>query len=241
VLVWFACGLAVLALPAAAGARVVAFSANFGIGGFSQFNLGGQTSGSNASLSLDPRRGFAGGRSARAHYHGSGSNAYARGVEAVHWNNGDNVWYGEAVYLPPGFKSAMQGEVDLMRWDNYSLEQRSLDWGGIVIYGHDKRARLLRFDVYGDVTTLVGPFDIAEGRWTWIEVHERFSDRRGQALSEVFLDGRRIGSSSAPNKYRHPITRIRFGLVAISENAQVRPLTLWFARPSVATRPIPTP
>ncbi len=108
-------GAAVASFPGAASAAVTPMSANLETSDFSQFNLGGQTSGSNASLAVDNSTAYDGTHSGKAYYPGGGSNAYARGVESVNWNDGDDVWYGEAVYLPVGFKSAMQGEVDLMR------------------------------------------------------------------------------------------------------------------------------
>jgi hypothetical protein len=222
------CGLVLLVFPAGAAASVSPLSATLETGDFSQFNMGAQTAGSGASVSVDTSRAYGGLHSARASYAGGGANNYARGVESVNWNDGDDVWYGEAVYLPVGFKSAMQGEVDLMRWDNYSLNNSSDDWGGVVIYGGDKRARLMRFNSAGDTAVLVGPFNIAEGQWNWIEVNQIFSQHNGQAYSAMYLNGQLVGISTTANKYSLGITRIRYGLVAISESAQTNPLSLWF-------------
>lgn len=199
-------------------------------GDFSQFNMGTQTQNSGASISVDTSRAYEGTRSAKAAYYGGGGNNYARGLESINWSDGTDVWYGEAVYLPAGFKNAMQGEVDLMRWDNYSLSNTSQDWGGIVIYGSDKMARLMRFNAQGDHATLIGPFNLQEGQWNWVEVHQKLSQYNGQALSELYINGSKIGSSTVANKYSRDITRIRYGLVAVASGSQINPLTLWFDR-----------
>jgi hypothetical protein len=225
-----------VAVPATASATVSPLLTDFGTSSsLNQFNMGAQTSGANARIALDSTRAYNSGYAAKASYAGGGTNGYARGVQSVDWNDGTHVWYGEAVYLPTGFKAAMQGQVDLMRWDNYSLANVSDDWGGISIWHSDKLARLLLFNAAGDTATLVGPFNIPEGRWNWIEVHQIFSSHSGSAYSAVYLNGSLVGTSTLANKYALGITRIRFGLVAIAENSQTNPLSLWFDRAYIGT------
>lgn len=164
-----------------------------------------------------------------ASYSGDG-NGYARGLRRVRWKTGETVRYGISMYLPVGFRDRVQGQVDLMRWDNWPDRGGDADWGGVSIWGGDHRARLLRFSRRADEDVLVGPFTLPEGRWFRLTVVQRLGAARG--ASEVFLDGRKIGRSVAPNTYGRRIVRVRYGLVAVDPSRQRRPLRLAFAAPS---------
>lgn len=164
-----------------------------------------------------------------ASYDGDG-NGYARGLRRVRWETGETVRYGINLYLPVGFRNRVQGQVDLMRWDNWPERGDNADWGGIAIWGGDRRARLLRFNRGADEDVLLGPFDLPEGRWFRLTVVQRLGGERG--ASEVFLDGRKVGRSVAPTTYGRRIVRVRYGLVAVDSSRQRRPLHLAFAAPS---------
>jgi Polysaccharide lyase len=198
-------------------------------GSFSEFS---QTNALNGSLTPTTDRAYEGSRSAHATYTGAGRNGYSRGIWNVSWQDGDEVWYGGAFYLPEGFKDRMQGQVDLVRWDNWPSMPEQSEKGGVVIYGSDKRARLVRMKQGVEQASLGGSFDIPEGRWVWIEVHQRLSE--ADPLSEVYLDDELVASSTAKNSYGHSIDRIRLGLVAISSGSQTNPLELWFDRAAVS-------
>jgi len=216
--------LALLAAPAA-NASVTSLSATLDGGSFSSFS---QTNALHGTLTLDSSRVFNGGYAARATYDGSGENGYARGIWNVEWQDGDDVWFGAAYYLPTGFLSNVQGQVDLARWDNWSTNPTDTDWGGVSIYGSDHRARLLRFGAGRPSDTLVGPFDLPEGRWFTLEVHQHRSAISGSALSELYLDGKLVGKSTAANTYGRAATRVRYGIVAIAAGSQKKPLELNF-------------
>jgi hypothetical protein len=239
-------------------AAVSTVQANLETGDFSQFNMGSQSS--NASITNVTDNAYDGTHSGKAVYNGGTQNAYARALQSINWNDGDDVWFGEAVYLPAGYKNAMQGQTDLLRWDNYpSYDPANANrtdtcgtLGGLVIWGSDKKARFVN-DHYtcnlGE-EVLVGPFDIPEGQWVWFDVHQKLSQTNGAALTEVFMNGSRIGASTARNKTSAtPIERIRFGLVAISAGSQTNPLSLWFDRAYIGSSqlgplqstPAPTP
>jgi hypothetical protein len=225
--------LAILAAgPAAARADVSPLYATLegGFGAFSQTNV------ETGTLALSRSRAYEGATSAFASYSGGGENGYSRGIWNVNWRDGEDVWFGAAYYLPAGFHSNIQGQVDLVRWDNWVSHPDDTDWGGVSIYGSDHRARLLRFGMGRPNDTLVGPFDLPEGRWFTLEVHEHLSDGAG-ALSEVFVDGKSIGRSTRPNTYGRAIQRIRYGIVAIAEDAQRKPLDLWFDRATAGPDP----
>jgi len=165
---------------------------------------------------------------------GDAGNGYARGVRRVSWTDGAVVSYAISLYLPRGFQRAVGGQVDLLRWDNWPARRAWADWGGIVIWGSDRRARLLRFRRGADEDVLVGPFRLPEGRWFRLTVVQRLGAAR--AASEVYLDGRRVGRSLAANTYGRRIQRVRFGLVAIDSSRQRRALQLSFADPFVRVR-----
>jgi len=214
-------------IPAGANADVSPLATTLE-GGFADFS---QTNVETGSLTISTDRAYDGATSAFAAYDGGGENGYSRGIWNVNWQDGEDVWFGAAYFLPPGFVAKIQGQVDLVRWDNWVSHPDDTDWGGVSIYGSDHHARLLRFGAGRDNDTLVGPFDLPEGRWFTLEVHEHLSAGAG-ALSELYLDGDLVGRSTKPNTYGRPIQRIRYGIVAIAEDAQRKPLDLWFDQAS---------
>jgi len=224
---------ALVVFPALALATVDARTATLESGHFGEFS---QTNIEQGTLALASDRAFDGGVSARATYDGSGENGYARGIWEVNWSDGEEVWFGGAYYLPVGFHSNIQGQVDLLRWDNWASHPSDTDWGGVSIYGSDRRARLLRFGAGRPNDTLVGPLELPEGRWFTLEVHQQLSSGDG-ALSELYVDGTLVGSSSKPNTYGRGIERIRYGIVAIAADSQQQPLELWFDRASAGPGP----
>jgi hypothetical protein len=218
--------------PAAAFGDVSPLAATLD-GGFGEFS---QTNALHGTLTESSTHVFSGASAARATYDGSGENGYTRGIWNVNWQNGEDVWFGAAYFLPRGFLASIQGQVDLMRWDNWVSHPSDTDWGGVSIYGSDHRARLLRFGDGRPNDTLVGPFDLPEDRWFTLEVHQHLSGDSG-ALSELYLDGELVGRSTKPNTYGRPIERIRYGIVAIAEDEQRKPLDLWFDRATAGPEP----
>jgi hypothetical protein len=225
-----------LAAAAPASASISTLLASFTSTSFSELNGGSNVL--NATLSVASDRSYDGSQAASAAYPGGGVNAYARVIENVNWVAGDDVWYGSAYYLPVGFKAAMQQEVALQRWDNWSTYGSDADHGGIVIWNSDKLARL-KVGKYSSSTEtlLTSGFALPEGRWFWLEVHQRFSSTSGSALNEVYLDGQLVGRSTTAN-FNRPIEKLRTGLVAQGGIAQTNPLTLWFDRVSINSQAV---
>lgn len=161
-------------------------------------------------------------------YDGSGVNGYSRVQLEVEWDSGDEVSYGLAVYLPEGFLDAQQGAIDLIRWDNWPLEEDTTDHGGVAL-NSDGRLRLIteRHDVV-EYTEILGSVDMPEGRWVTIEVWQRLSEHDGEAYNELWVDGELVGTSTDANLYNPPITRIRAGLVSMDEGTQIEPLVVYF-------------
>jgi hypothetical protein len=207
--------------------------ASFQTGDLSQFD---QINESVGSISMVDN-GYDSTPAARATYFGGGENGYARGLQEVHWGAGDNVWYGAAYYLPRGFTKRMQGAVALLRWDDWESHPNNSIHGGVAIWGHDNRARIVRERLGSNSRTdeLSKSFKLPEGRWFWLEVHQRLS-AGGNALNAVYLNGRLIDRSHQANLFPgRGVERIRYGIVAIADGAQTRSLTLRFDRASVQT------
>lgn len=239
-------------------ASVAPLKGTFETGNCSQFTQGCQSTGpsaNNAVTTVGTGKAYDGIYALHAAYTGGTQNAYARAVENVGWNSGDDVWYGEAVYLPVGFKAAMQEEVSLLRWDDYgnsvygSCNSDNLNpappcdpdsqIGGIVINcGKDSTGKCtdlharLKFSCYHGCpeSIVAGPWDIPEGQWTWLEVHQKFSTVAGQAVNQVYMNGTLVGSSTLANTNGYLIDRLRAGLVAIGAGTQTNPLDLWTDR-----------
>ena len=112
----------------------------------------------------------------------------ANGVINTKWDEGDNVWYGSAFYLPPEFEAANAG-THIMRWIDAGGRH-----GGITAV--DNGFRLVRGTPSSE-TALGADFSLPSGRWVWLEVHQRLG--KSSAQSEVFVDGALVAESSAPN------------------------------------------
>jgi hypothetical protein len=223
------------AAPGARGPALIAptSTASLEDGDFREFS---QNEARRGSLTVTHERSYDGSFAARAVFDGSTVGGFARAIQNVLWREGQDVWYGSAFYLSPGFKQAMEGEVPLLRWDNYPSRAHDGDVGGVVLWGSDKRARLVLSRYGRHEHVLVGPFELPEGRWFSLLIHQRLAARPGRALSEVYLNGLRTGSSTAANMRGRPVERLRFGLVATDPEGQQGRLTLWFDRSLVTSR-----
>lgn len=196
--------------------------------GLEEFDGSSMTSG---ALALSSDRAYDGGHSARVSYDGSGDNGFARTWFAVDWGSGSDVWYGGAYYIPAG--APMPCWYSILRWDNYRLFGGDGDVGGIEINSNG-RAQLMRADYDGgNYAALTRDFELPRGRWFWIEVHQRLSKHDGQALNEVYLDGRRLDASARANSRGRGVTEVRHGLVAVAGECSP-PSTFFFDRPSAS-------
>ncbi len=224
--------------PAPANARVARIEGSFD---FDQTNASPASGVSDpTTLRLVSDRVYEGGGAAHAHLaaNAASSNKFSRGIfHNLTWGAGTDVWYGVAVYLPVGFYAAQQGQIDLLRWDNWVDDPSTTDRGGITIYGPPAagKAYLFRGRIGSPQNELVGPFSLSEGSWHWLEVHQRFSPGNTSDLSELYVDGAFVGRSTAPNWYGRRMTSVRFGLVAVADPRQSNGLDLWFDRASVSS------
>lgn len=185
-------------------------------------------------------RGRCAGQSLRARFPGArpGSPpAYARLVRDVDWGEGDLVLYGVSMRLSRGFHRRLQGQVALLRWDNFPAGGRA-DYSGVVIDRQDRLARLV-LQRHGSEPDrpLTGAFALPEGRWFRLSVRQRLSPGCA-AYNEVSVDGTTVARSEVPNMRpgQPEVERVRFGLAAIARS-QRRGLTLSFSGPDAAPAP----
>lgn len=207
-------------------------------GGYGQFDQLNQVGGS-ASIDKAPD----GTRAMHARYDGEGGNGYARAIFNVRWKAGDTVRYSARFYIPQSLIDASQGQVGIMRWDDFEDHPLDQAHGGIVIFGKDKRARLVRELLDEDSATadeaeLGDSFPVPTDRWFKLEVWQRLGSAEDGARSEVYLDGQKVTDSNATNlPAGREVSRIRYGLVAIASGVQTNPIELWFddaiAQPAV--------
>lgn len=192
----------------------------------------------------DAGRAYEGRVSARAAIPPGPGNKFARVVRggtsgddgALDYGEGDSFWFGVAVYLPAGFSSSVASYFSPLRWDNFGVDQVSR--GGLAMYD-DGRLRLFR--EREGVETQVDLLDgasvaLTEDTWHWLEVHQRLSERDGAAVNELYVDGERVGRSRARNYYGEPVSAVRYGIVAVSQDEQSEPLELWFDRAVLGAR-----
>jgi hypothetical protein len=91
-----------------------------------------------------------------------------------------------------------------MQWQTASGEN-----GGVSLGTGDKLSAMR------GATGIGQDFTPPLGRWFWLEVHQKLgASAGGGTLSEVFLDGRLVSSTSAANRSgSDPILRVSYGLV----------------------------
>lgn len=181
-------------------------------------------SASHGTLRRTSRRAYAGRSSIEAEYRGGGSPSFQRVWRRIRWRTGTDVWYGMALYVPERSRWCYWNPV---RWDNYASYGSGGDVGGIDV--EEGRLRLIR-SRYGDQEdSLTEPILVPERRWFWLEVHQRLSPRDGEALNEVYLDGRLAGSSSSANTFGRRVDDIRFGVVNVATSCS-DPGSIFFDR-----------
>jgi len=172
--------------------------------------------------------------------------AYARGIFQAngdrHLGEGDNFWYGAAIYLPPGFYSAHTGYTDLVRIDSYVRDDSSStstsERAEINLASWSRDDIYLRAARGGTERTLVGPISpsrLSEGSWHWVEVHVRLSQAEGAAYTELKIDGRTLGFSRVAVLFAGaaPLNRLRYGIVSTAYEGSGN-ITAFFDRASIS-------
>ena len=199
----------------------------FETGGFGPFD---DWSVANGRLALTRNLAYQGAWAAAASNSGSG-NQYQRAWFDVDWRRGADVWYGMALFIPQIEDWCWWTPA---RWDNFQTFGARGDVGGLRI--KDGRMYVDR-GIYSSQDALIGPIHIPEGRWFWTEVHQRLSPISGKALTELYVNGDRVGRSTASNTAGRAIDHIRFGNVAMASECSRRS-TIYFDRVSLSGSPL---
>jgi len=144
----------------------------------------------------------------------NGDEGFQRVWYDVNWADEDEVWYGAAYYVPD--RDEMPCWAMLARWDNFKSFGRDGDTGGVEL--EDGKIRLVRGGYDGsNYQRLSSSVDVPEGRWFWLEVHQRLSDKDGEAENELYIDGDKVGSSDKANSAGRKVDNVRFGYSALRQ------------------------
>ena len=154
-------------------AEVGGIVSGFETGDFSEF-VGASAWTGDVAVTAD--RAYEGEHSAKGIFTGGASGAM-RTWYSVDWRPGTEAWYGLALLVADASDYCYWNPL---RWDNYKTYGGSGDVGGLTI----ERGRLsLMSSRYGDSEReLVDGARLPEGRWVWLEVHQRFAGTEGEAL-----------------------------------------------------------
>lgn len=153
-------------------------------------------------------------------YGGGGTNGYARGIfnyDSPQILEGQDMWMGARFEVPSGFASSA-GYVSFMRHDNWGLYGSNGNTCGVALWAGDNKlhAECDSYDGSWPSRSLIGGITLPEGRWFSLELHQHISSTTGSALTELYVDGVKAGSStSANNELSRAIDRVRFGVVAV--------------------------
>lgn len=167
------------------------------------------------------------------------------------WGEGriarSSAWY----YLPSGFFSKMQGAVQLMGYDTYPALGNQYR---LAIYNNDKQTYIFVMEDH-KARNILKAQQLPEGEWFKLTIENKLSNTNG--WSRLYLNDQLIAQTDAQNcptgldrcgdtMPNAPITRSRYGLVAIANGVQTNPLTIYMddveisIGTEVAHSPVPT-
>ena len=214
--------------PTPTGAPVAESLSSFETGNFSEFE-GFQVK-DGGEMNVTTERAYDGSKSARARWLG-GETAAERVWKKTDWNTGNEAWYGMAVYVPADVRYCYWNPL---RWDNYSEYQSKGDVGGLTV--DQNRIKIMRGTYDSpEEDYIVDGGELPKGRWVWLEVHQVFSTQDGRALSEIYVDGAKRGSSTKANTSGRKISHLRAGQVSVADQCST-PNAVDFDRVSISNR-----
>jgi hypothetical protein len=194
----------------------VRFYGGFETGTFSEF---GWPSVLRGTLETTQEMAVDGAWSAKGSLEGSPRNSFSRVAWRVDYESGQEIRYGASYFLT----EPLPCWATLARWDNYLLFGGSGDVGGVEL--EDGMIRLIRQDYDGANFASLSPrVPVPVGRWFTLEVVQRLG--RGDAYTDLYVDGELVGHSEKPNSRGRPIRHIRFGYVSVAP--QCTPASTFF-------------
>ncbi len=194
----------------------------------------------------DTTKAYAGTASLKAHIESTECSPYARGIfnsnSPNHIEEGDELWFGAAIYLPSGFFSAHSQYTDLIRMDSYvtdggelneAAKQQSINFAS---FSNDDL--YVQAESNESIHTLIGPLSpsvLSENAWHWVEIRVVLDKDSGEAFTELKIDGVNKGSSTAGNYFagRASFNRLRYGLVSAGSTGSGN-LTMYVDRASIS-------
>lgn len=182
--------------------------------------MDGSFSISNGSIKLQLKNQF------KLGYSGKGENGYARLQQKLSLHDGQQYQCQADYFLPSGFYQAQQGQIALMRWDNWSLYPDHTDQGGVAINRHGQLVMMFQqmntsYHQLGNTTVL------EEGKWHTLRLIQTLSEMDGSALSELWHNDLKVLTSNLANTNGRPVTRMRFGIVSVHAGRQVNDINMY--------------
>jgi murein DD-endopeptidase MepM/ murein hydrolase activator NlpD len=171
-----------------------------------------------------------------ATYSGSGGAGQASGTFNVRWRQGQSIAYGATFYLPAGFHTAPTGQQALLTWDSPPDASGRSEQDAVVIDYSDNMGYLVANQITNGSPVqqaLAGPFPLPIGTWFGLQVRQLLGSGSA-AYSDVYVNGRLLATSRAPNFSGQQITDVRYGIVALSADAALGPVALDFDQATAA-------
>lgn len=200
---------------------------------------------SGSTAARDTSKAYAGAASLKIHIEATECSPYARGIfnsnSPNHIVEGNDLWFGAAIFLPSGFFTAHTKYTDLIRADSYVTDGGELN--EVAKQQSINFASFSNDDIYVQAessegaTTLVGPLSpsvLSENAWHWVEIHAVLDKDNGEAFTQLKIDGVSQGSSTSANIFggRADFNRLRYGLVSAGSSGSGN-LTMYVDRASV--------
>jgi hypothetical protein len=152
-----------------------------------------------------------------------GRNGYSRAQWSVSWGNGSTFRTEMDVFLPDGFYENQDGAVQLLGWDTFPVLENQMR---LIIWSSDGRTRLFQ-KVNGRDTQLTNTFHFPEGEWVRVVVEQQIGS---VGWSKVWLNDQLVAEGKGRADSPAPVTRVRYGLVAVDSETQDHELAVRFDR-----------
>jgi|GEM_PF-5405799 len=179
---------------------------------------------------------------AKAYQDGSNSpdGSFSRSIwHLSDWSEGVTTQVSAWYYLPSNFYDQMQGAVQLLGYDTYPTLQNQLR---LAIYNFDKNAYVFVMENGQGRNILKGPH-FPTGEWFKVTLENELSNTKG--WSKLYVNDQLVASTDSQNcewlddcgdtMPSVPITRVRFGLVAIANGIQTNPLAVYLDNLQIST------
>jgi hypothetical protein len=130
--------------------------------------------------------------------------------DGLSFSAGADVWIGGSWRISDSSRLAWSR---LMNLGHYERSGDPDNWFLALMARHSGMEVVARrYDTDTGASLLMAPRAIPQGRWFDVDIHLRLSPYDGQALTEVYVDGSRVSTSTAPNMFSGALTFYNAGL-----------------------------